>query len=190
MTKSFDELIPGRGYHGRQIQVATEISAPLHVVRGATLDPSHHVRWDARFSAIRPLAHTGGWEHFEYETRLGLGLRVRGIGASRATSHVSVLRFQASSRASLLSTGAGYWRYEEIPTGVRFSTGFDYDVRFGRLGRAVDALLFRPFFAWATARSFDRLRRWLEDDIPPESWRARLTSRAARTTWGIGSPAP
>jgi hypothetical protein len=67
-----------------------------------------------------------------------------------------------------------------VPTedGVRFLTQYDYEPRFGVAGRAVDGLLFRPLLGWATAWSFDRLRLWLEDGIPPE--RSRLLARARR----------
>ena len=46
---------------------------------------------------------------------------------------------------------------------------FPYRVRFGAIGRLVDAFLFRPIMGWATAWSFDRLRRWLESGQHPES---------------------
>jgi hypothetical protein len=32
--------------------------------------------------------------------------------------------------------------------GVRFLTWYDYEVRFGRLGRAVDAVAFRPLIGF------------------------------------------
>src|SRR5206468_453823 len=56
-----------------------------------------------------------------------------------------------------------------LPTtnGIRFLTWYDYTVRFGLLGRCFDAAVFRPLMGWATAWSFDRLRRWLEEGLDP-----------------------
>lgn len=51
---------------------------------------------------------------------------------------------------------------------MRFVTRFDYRTRFGRAGRWLDRLLFRPLFGWATAWSFDALRLWLDRGMPPE----------------------
>ena len=50
---------------------------------------------------------------------------------------------------------------------VRFLTRYDYETRFGPVGRLVDRLIFRPLIGWATAWSFARLRLWLEDGIDP-----------------------
>ncbi|MDG0808287.1 DoxX-like family protein [Cohnella rhizosphaerae] len=70
---------------------------------------------------------------------------------------------------SLIGSGGGYWRYSPLPGGgVKFVTRFDYRARFGRAGRWLDRLLFRPLFGWATAWSFDALRLWLDRGIPPE----------------------
>jgi hypothetical protein len=69
-----------------------------------------------------------------------------------------------------------------VPTdvGTRFSTGYDYETRFGVVGRAIDGLLFRPLLGWATAWSFDRLRLWLEAGLTPEASLRRLQPRARR----------
>ncbi|OLT06581.1 hypothetical protein BJF90_16045 [Pseudonocardia sp. CNS-004] len=51
----------------------------------------------------------------------------------------------------------------------------------GRVGRLVDRLTFRPLMAWGTRWSFDRLRLWCERDITPErSLRNGLAEAAAR----------
>jgi hypothetical protein len=78
-----------------------------------------------------------------------------------------VLRFASADPLSLISAGAGFWRYTPVPGGVRFVTGFDYGTRWGRFGRRADRV-FRPVFGWMTAWSFDRLRLWLETGTPPE----------------------
>jgi hypothetical protein len=58
-----------------------------------------------------------------------------------------------------------------VPAGasIRFLTRYDYAPRFGLAGRWFDALVFRPVLGWATAWSFDRLRRWLERGVEPEA---------------------
>ena len=81
---------------------------------------------------------------------------------------MSSLRFDSADPKSLIREGAGYWRYVEDGGILRFFTWYDYRVRFGILGRAVDRTIFRPVMGWATAWSFDRLRLWAEEGIPPE----------------------
>jgi len=69
------------------------------------------------------------------------------------------------------------------PHRVRFLTWYDYETRFGPLGRALDRCLFRPLLGWATAWSFDRLRLWIERGIPPEESRDRMLAYSiARAT--------
>jgi len=69
--------------------------------------------------------------------------------------------------------GSGYWKYVPADGIIRFFTWYDYDTRFGALGRLIDRCVFRPMLGWATAWSFDRLRLWLEKGISPESSRDR-----------------
>lgn len=139
--------------------------------------PELHERWDLRFSRISylPREDPDATQRFLYETRIGFGLNIRGtgetVGQISPEHHdtTSALKFASDDPKSLIERGSGYWRY--IPTGdsVRFLTWYDYDVRFGGLGRLLDRVAFRPLISWATAWSFDRLRRWIEDDQSPES---------------------
>ncbi|MGE5194733.1 MAG: DoxX-like family protein, partial [Deltaproteobacteria bacterium] len=93
----------------------------------------------------------------------------------------SALKFWSDDRKSLICEGAGYWQYLPVENGVRFLTAYDYRVRFGRLGRVIDVLIFRPLITWATAWSFDRLRLWIECRIEPaESLRLALIHATAR----------
>ena len=70
--------------------------------------------------------------------------------------------------------------------GIRFLTSYDYRVRFGALGRAFDALCFRPLLGWATAWSFDRLRLWAEKGVAPSvSLERGLLHVLARTVVGF-----
>ncbi len=145
-----------------------------------TQTPALHQRWALRFSTITYLPRLNLLEpqRFEYATRIGFGLRIAGMGESIATREsegnvrVSSLRFWSESPLSLIEEGSGFWRYvpaSDAVTGqnLRFLTWYDYRVRFGLFGKIAD-LAFRPLMGWATAWSFDRLRLWVEDDIPPE----------------------
>jgi hypothetical protein len=166
------------------IYVETRIRAPLEDVWEKTQRPELHERWDLRFSAIDYLPRADGEpQRFRYATRLGFGLRIEGTGESvgdrlGAAGRTSALTFRSGDSKSLIREGSGYWRYVPTAHGVRFLTRYDYEPRWGIAGRLLDRLLFRRLLGWATAWSFDRLRIWLEDGIPPE--RSRRLARARR----------
>jgi len=112
---------------------------------------------------------------------------VQGWGETigRADQAASGLRFGSDDAKSLIREGSGSWRFREENGIVRFSTVYDYDVRYGRLGRVLD-LAFRPIMVWATRWSFDRLRIWIEDGTPPEiSLRLWIAKFAARGALGL-----
>jgi hypothetical protein len=156
------------------IYVEILIKAPLERVWALTQMPEVHQRWDLRFSSIEylPKSDESEPQRFLYETRIGAGLAIRGTGESVATrteehSATSSLKFASDDKLSLIREGAGYWRYVQTAEGLRFFTWYDYNVRFGVLGRILDRV-FRPVMGWATAWSFDRLRLWAESEIAPE----------------------
>src|SRR5262245_9567802 len=159
----------------------------------ATQDPALHQRWDLRFGEIAydsPVA--GQPQRFTYATTVAPGVRIAGTGESLGErdrpdrSRWSGLKFWAKDRRSIIDAGAGYWRYVPTDDGVRFLTRYDYRPRWGRFGKAVDERVFRPGFGWATAWSFDRLRLWLEDGIPPERSRDLAIAHAAAVTELVG----
>ncbi|MFG1777174.1 SRPBCC family protein [Micromonospora sp. NPDC049048] len=164
----------------RAVYVETLIAAPMERVWRVTQDPGTHPRWDVRFSAIDPVPGTTP-ARFHYVTRVLPAVRIGGYGvhAGERTrpdgTRTSALRFGSDDPRSLIAAGSGYWRYLPGPAGVRFLTGYTYAPRWGAWGRLAD-LAFRPVFGWATAWSFDRLRLWLEQDVPPE----RALGNAAR----------
>jgi hypothetical protein len=164
----------------RPLYVETLIRTDPESLWRASQDPRRHERWDARFTRIDQLdAGT-----FRYATRVLPGVVVTGLGVTAGERHrpdgcgTSALRFGSDDPRSLIRSGSGYWRYVPGPGGIRFLTGYDYEVRWGRLGRVAD-VLFRPFFGWATAWSFDRLRLWLERGEPPERARWYAIAEAA-----------
>jgi uncharacterized membrane protein YphA (DoxX/SURF4 family) len=159
------------------IFVETDMAVELGTLWAGTQDPAMHQRWDLRFSdiAYAPTPEAGAPQRFSYGTRLGFGLAIRGAGETIAErsrpdgGRVSALRFWSASRLSLIREGRGYWSYTPLADGVRFRTVYDYDTRFGSIGRLIDRAVFRPLIGWATAWSFDRLRLWLERGIDPGS---------------------
>lgn len=161
-----------------RLYVEIAIRGTLDDVWRLTQTPELHERFDLRFTRIEylPRAAESDPQRFLYATRIGFGLEIRGTGESVTTredargARTSSLRFGSADRKSLIREGAGYWKYEALPDGrVRFLTGYDYSVRFGALGRAIDRVLFRPLLGWATAFSFDRLRLWVERGTAPET---------------------
>jgi hypothetical protein len=159
----------------------------------ATQDPVQHQRWDVRFGSITYLPKVDDEpQRFTYATTVAPGVTVAGTGESlgdrdRADgTRWSGLKFWAKDRRSIIDAGAGYWRYVPTDDGVRFLTRYDYRPRWGRVGELVDRAIFRPGFGWATAWSFDRLRLWLEDGIPPEQSRDQAIAHATAVAGLVG----
>ncbi len=159
----------------RGLYVEASIRGTMERVWALSQDPALHERWDLRFSSIRYLPRMDADEpqRFLYTTRIGFGLDIGGTGESVATRETagsvqtSSLRFWSGSPLSLIEEGSGYWKYVPVAEGLRFFTWYDYQTRWGFAGRVAD-LVFRPIIGWATAWSFDRLRLWVEEDVPPE----------------------
>lgn len=163
------------------IYIERFIDCPIERLWQLTQSPELHERWDLRFSSITYLPNVSddAPQRFRYTTRIGFGLAISGEGETAGErdgpggQRTSALKFWSDSPISLIRSGAGYWKYVPIDTGVRFITGYDYEVRFGAAGRLFDRLVFRPVIGWATAWSFDQLRLWAERDQPPGTtfWR-------------------
>src|SRR2546430_10607520 len=123
-----------------------------------TQTPDLHERWDLRFTSIAYQNRSGNSESqsFRYSTRIGLGVEIEGWGETvgqRAAdgTRMSALKFGSEDRRSLIRSGSGYWKYEQVKDEVRFITGYDYEVRWAVDGRTFDRLVFRPLMGWATA---------------------------------------
>jgi uncharacterized membrane protein len=171
------------------IFVETFIEAPLDEVWRATQDPSVHQQWDLRFTEISylPKETENAPQRFLYRTG-----PIRGEGESvgerelQDGTRASALRFWSGNAMSLILEGSGFWKYQPQAASVRFYTVYDYKTRFGIVGRLIDATVFRPLMAWATAWSFDRLRLWLERGVAPAAaLRNALVHTIARTTLAI-----
>ena len=174
------------------IYVEILIRAGVDEVWRHTQAPDLHQLWDLRFSRIEylPRISEADPQRFLYSTRIGFGLRISGEGESTGTradatgARTSALSFWSSDPKSLIREGSGYWQYHPTAAGVRFLTWYDYRTRLGPFGRLFDRLLFRPLIGWATAWSFDRLRLWLDQGVPPEISR-RMASIHAVARLGI-----
>jgi len=178
---------------GRPIYVETTIRTSLDTLWNATQDPDQHQRWDVRFDSITSLPTIDGEpQRFTYASTAVPGFTLAGTGESLGErdrpdgTRWSGLKFWAEDRRSLVDRGAGYWRYVPTDDGVRFLTRFDYRVRWGSWGELIDRVLFRPVFGWATAWSFDRLRLWLEDGVPPEQSRQLAVAHATAVAGLVG----
>ncbi len=158
------------------LYIEIRMKADMDLVWRLTQEPSLHQRWGLRFTRIEylPKARDDDSQCFLYETRIGFGMAIRGTGESVAIrlsedgAATSSLKFASEDRLSLISEGAGYWKYVPSSDGFRFLAWYDYRTRYGLVGQLAD-ILFRPLIGWATAWSFDRLRLWAEDGIAPET---------------------
>ena len=172
------------------IYVEIPIASSLDELWEKTQNPELHQRWDLRFTEIEYLPRKAEEpQKFLYCTRIGLSLKINGKGESTGVrdgdggARTSSLKFWSADPKSLIKVGSGYWKYVPAGNKIRFFTWYDYETRFGLLGKALDKCLFRPLLGWATAWSFDRLRLWIEKGIPPESSRDRaLVYSIARAT--------
>ncbi|MFL1672789.1 DoxX-like family protein [Paenibacillus thiaminolyticus] len=158
----------------KPIYVKLDIRADIDTLWAYTQTPELHEQWDLRFSRIAylPREQEEQPQRFRYETRIGFGLAIAGTGLTKARrledgGRMSTLLFGSDQALSLICKGRGYWKYTPLGEKISFETQYDYETRFGCLGRWFDRTVFRPLFGWATAWSFDALRIWLERGIPP-----------------------
>ncbi|MBC5637441.1 DoxX-like family protein [Ornithinibacillus sp. BX22] len=169
----------------KPIYVETTIEAGMDKVWKATQDPGLHQQWDLRFSEITYMPKEEGKpQEFLYKTNIGFGISVQGWGKSVGSFHAedgsrtSSLHFGTNQKISIIKEGRGYWKY--IPNqqnqSLQFLTQYNYEPSFGKVGRFIDHFLFRPLMGWATALSFDVLKRWMEKEETPASQFIRFFS--------------
>ena len=158
----------------KPIYVEIDIQAPMDDAWTYTQNPKLHEQWDLRFTSITYLEKESPKDpqKFTYETQVMPGVKVSGWGESKGTHHkengakTSSLHFGTPQKISPIAQGKGYWQYIPRNKGLTFLTQYDYDVRYGKLGTLLDNI-FRPAMGWATALSFDVLKRWLEKGENP-----------------------
>lgn len=152
----------------RKIVVEAMIPAPVELVWERTQDPLQHVLWDIRFTSIHYLdkKDARGFNLMDYRTRIGFGIEVCGYGHYLQSTPLvlSTFEFDSDDWKSLITRGRGIWLYKRTDRGTYFKTVYDYDSRFGWIGRAIDALLFRRLIRLATEWGFETLRLWCMGD--------------------------
>ncbi|CAG9614104.1 hypothetical protein BACCIP111899_03331 [Bacillus rhizoplanae] len=158
----------------KPIYVQTEIETTMNELWKYTQDPKIHTEWDARFTEISYLERKEGEpQRFLYKTKIGFGLEIAGEGESigelqkEGGERISSLKFWTDSKLSLIAVGRGYWKYTPNENKIHFETQYDYETRFGNIGKSIDSYIFRPLLGWATAWSFDALKLWLEKGFHP-----------------------
>ncbi|MFC6998969.1 DoxX-like family protein [Rufibacter roseus] len=157
------------------IYVESQIQTSLEQLWEYTQNPQLHQEWDLRFNTIEylPKETADAPQHFLYQTQIGFGLKISGQGKSTGThsketgESTSALKFWSDEKISLIKVGSGYWKYIPTDHGVTFLTWYDYQTRHGIVGKLIDKLFFRPLIGWATAWSFDALKKWLEQGQHP-----------------------
>ena len=177
----------------RPLYIETKIKCDLDTLWTNTQNPSFHQQWDLRFSEISYLPKKDPTEpqKFHYSTKIGFGIKISGIGESIATKtkdngeSTSVLKFSSDSSISIIKQGSGYWKYVPEADGIKFYTGYDYETRWGFLGKLLDKFIFRPLMIWATAWSFDCLKNWIEKGFhPKQAVKAQLSVLFINITLG------
>ncbi|MEK3995241.1 DoxX-like family protein [Psychrobacillus sp. FSL K6-2365] len=160
----------------KPIYVEILIEDNVERVWEASQNPTLHEQWDLRFSSITYLPNEENEvQLFEYKTNIGFGIAIAGWGKNVGTFHAkdnsrtSSLHFGTDNLLSPIKEGKGYWKYVPEQNTTKFFTQFDYDVQFGTLGKLIDKIVFRPLMGWATALSFDVLKRWLEKGDAPSA---------------------
>ncbi|MGG1662083.1 DoxX-like family protein [Brevibacillus sp. NRS-1366] len=174
----------------KPIYVESTIHTDIETLWKYTQTPELHEQWDLRFTKISYLPKKAEAEpqRFLYQTNIGFGISISGEGESVGTTErdetkTSVLKFWSDNAISLIREGSGFWRYVPGEDGIRFFTRYDYQTRFGTIGRWFDRMLFRPMMGWATAWSFDALRLWVEKGIHPKL--SLLRSLTELISWSV-----
>ena len=167
----------------KPIYVEISINSDMDKLWDATQKPELHEQWDLRFSSITYLPKEEKEPQlFEYKTNIGFGLNIAGWGKSVGTFHAkddsrtSSLHFGTDQAISIIREGKGYWKYKPEQNSIKFLTQYDYETNFGAIGRFFDRLIFRPLIGWATALSFDVLKRWIEKGESPSTQYGRFFS--------------
>lgn len=152
----------------QKIVVEAIIPAPVEVVWERTQTPELHTLWDIRFTHIAYLDEKDarGFQLMDYRTDVVFGIEVAGIGRylQNTPPHHSTFEFESADWKSIITLGRGIWIYEPCREGTYFKTVYDYGVRYGFVGRWLDALVFRNLLRLSTEWGFETLRQWCAGD--------------------------
>lgn len=152
----------------KKIIVEVIVPASVETVWARTQEPELHTLWDIRFSRIAylPEKDARGFSLMDYRTKIGFGIEVAGVGRYLQNSPMkhSTFEFESADWKSIITIGRGIWQYKSCAEGTYFRTVYDYETRYGRLGKIVDRILFRPLMQLATEWGFETLRLWCISD--------------------------
>lgn len=183
MNASFHKSIEVVRMKSKPIYVEIPIQTDMDSLWNATQKPELHEQWDLRFSSITYIPKEEGQpQFFTYTRTVGPFFQVEGWGKSIGSMQIndgnrsSSLQFGTEQLLSPIKEGRGYWQYKQQEHNIKFLTQYDYDVNFGSVGKVFDKIIFRPAIGWATALSFDVLKRWLERGELPLSQYIRFFS--------------
>lgn len=117
----------------------------------------------------------------DYRTSVGFGIAVQGIGRylQNIPPKHSTFEFDSADWKSIITQGRGIWLYEPCPEGTYFKTVYDYEVRYGLMGRLIDEWIFRRLLQLATEWGFETLRQWCGGDefvLKPRRRRTRFAT--------------
>jgi hypothetical protein len=151
-----------------KIVVEVIINAPVDVVWTRSQDPVQHVAWDIRFTQIEylPEKDARGFNLMDYRTNVALGIEVKGLGRYLHTTENehSSFEFDSDDWKSIITKGKGVWIYTPRPNGTHFKTVYDYEPRYGIVGKFIDTIFFRPLLQLSTEWSFETLSLWCHGD--------------------------
>ena len=149
---------------GNKIIVEAVIPCDVETLWDRSQNPDLHILWDIRFSHIEYLAERDekGFQLMDYRTKIGFGVEIKGIGRYLQNTFLkhSTFEFESDDWKSLIKIGRGIWQYRPCAEGTYFRTVYDYETNYGRVGKLIDRVLFRPMMQLATEWSFETLRRW------------------------------
>lgn len=160
----------------KPIYVEIDMDTEMDRIWNASQQPELHSQWDLRFSSIKYLPKKDGEpQKFTYTRKVAPFITVEGWGKSVGSRNEangplsSSLHFGTDQWFSPIKEGKGYWKYIQQDNGIKFLTQYDYSPNFSGIGKMTDKVIFRPLIGWATALSFDVLKRWLEKGEAPRS---------------------
>lgn len=137
----------------KPIYVEIPIDTEMEKLWKASQIPNLHQQWDLRFSSITYLPKEDNEpQKFTYKTKVCFGVQIEGWGKSVGSFHAedgsrtSSLHFGTDQAISIIREGRGYWKYipNQDDSSLRFLTEYNYEPSFGRIGKLVDQLVFRP----------------------------------------------
>ncbi|MCB1159092.1 MAG: hypothetical protein H7A25_13585 [Leptospiraceae bacterium] len=162
----------------KDIFLEIRIRAPIEKVREA-IHPTHQSNWDLRFSRIFIREQTeeqrekGIFTFSFVRSIFGRFFQLSGYGEIEEKEGengeiYSTLNFGSEDSHCPIRRGKGYHLLiPETENSTLFRTEFQYRPRYGKLGFLFDILLFRHILKFVTAYSLDRLKIYLEKEIPP-----------------------